>query len=215
MSERLGWRQGISDKHRARQVEALVRRTVEEWGGLDAMVNNAGLGVAASTPVTTEEDCERVSKRSTGCRSNRSAISSIRWCACNWEGSSGLGNRRYVAASSGWAADRSARNTDARRQSRGGNVRGIGSGGGDGLGGDHHGVCRRHPGGTPTARGDGVPTERERRGRPFVRNPTRRTRLRPAGRLFRALGPRVNRCPIAGEPTVVPAAEPRVGSSGD
>jgi NAD(P)-dependent dehydrogenase (short-subunit alcohol dehydrogenase family) len=85
MSERLGWRQGISDKLRARQVEALVRRTVEEWGGLDAMVNNAGLDVTASTPETTEVDCERVNKRSTGCRSNRSTISSIRWCAYNWE----------------------------------------------------------------------------------------------------------------------------------
>ena len=30
------------------QIEDLVRRAVSEWGGLDAMVNNAGVGVAAT-----------------------------------------------------------------------------------------------------------------------------------------------------------------------
>lgn len=42
------------------QVEALVRRAVSEWGGLDAMVNNAGVGVAATAPETAVEDYERV-----------------------------------------------------------------------------------------------------------------------------------------------------------
>jgi meso-butanediol dehydrogenase / (S,S)-butanediol dehydrogenase / diacetyl reductase len=41
-------------------VETLVQTSVEEWGGLDVMVNNAGIGVAGTTTVTTEEDYERV-----------------------------------------------------------------------------------------------------------------------------------------------------------
>jgi NAD(P)-dependent dehydrogenase (short-subunit alcohol dehydrogenase family) len=42
------------------EVETLVQASVEEWGGLDVMVNNAGIGVAGTTTVTTEEDYERV-----------------------------------------------------------------------------------------------------------------------------------------------------------
>ena len=38
------------------EVEALVQRVVEEWSGLDVMVNNAGVGIAATTPETSEED---------------------------------------------------------------------------------------------------------------------------------------------------------------
>jgi NAD(P)-dependent dehydrogenase (short-subunit alcohol dehydrogenase family) len=44
---------------RADEVEALVRSVVEEWGGLDVMVNNAGIGVAATAPDTSEEDWNR------------------------------------------------------------------------------------------------------------------------------------------------------------
>jgi NAD(P)-dependent dehydrogenase (short-subunit alcohol dehydrogenase family) len=44
---------------RAEEVEALVRAVVEEWGGLDVMVNNAGIGVAATAPETSEEDWDR------------------------------------------------------------------------------------------------------------------------------------------------------------
>jgi NAD(P)-dependent dehydrogenase (short-subunit alcohol dehydrogenase family) len=45
---------------RAEEVEALVRSAVEEWGGLDVMVNNAGIGVAATAPDTSEEDWDRL-----------------------------------------------------------------------------------------------------------------------------------------------------------
>src|SRR5215211_7480979 len=43
----------------AAEVETLVRSVVEEWGGLDVMVNNAGIGVAATAPDTSEEDFDR------------------------------------------------------------------------------------------------------------------------------------------------------------
>jgi NAD(P)-dependent dehydrogenase (short-subunit alcohol dehydrogenase family) len=49
-----------TDVTRADEVEALVRNVVEEWGGLDVMVNNAGVGVAGTTPETSEEDWERL-----------------------------------------------------------------------------------------------------------------------------------------------------------
>jgi meso-butanediol dehydrogenase / (S,S)-butanediol dehydrogenase / diacetyl reductase len=49
-----------TDVTREGEVEALVRRVVEEWGGLDVMVNNAGVGIAANTPETTEEDWDKV-----------------------------------------------------------------------------------------------------------------------------------------------------------
>jgi NAD(P)-dependent dehydrogenase (short-subunit alcohol dehydrogenase family) len=45
---------------RAGEVEALVSDVVEAWGGLDVMVNNAGVGVAATAVSTTEDDYERV-----------------------------------------------------------------------------------------------------------------------------------------------------------
>ena len=49
-----------SDVTSAAEVEALVEKVVSEWGGLDVMVNNAGLGVAATAPDTSEEDYDRV-----------------------------------------------------------------------------------------------------------------------------------------------------------
>jgi NAD(P)-dependent dehydrogenase (short-subunit alcohol dehydrogenase family) len=47
------------DVSKAAEVEALVRSVGEEWGGLDVMVNNAGIGVAATAPDTSEEDFDR------------------------------------------------------------------------------------------------------------------------------------------------------------
>jgi NAD(P)-dependent dehydrogenase (short-subunit alcohol dehydrogenase family) len=44
----------------ASEVEALVRATVGEWGGLDVMVNNAGVGVAATAEGTSEADWDRL-----------------------------------------------------------------------------------------------------------------------------------------------------------
>jgi NAD(P)-dependent dehydrogenase (short-subunit alcohol dehydrogenase family) len=49
-----------TDVTRAEEVEALVASAVEAWGGLDVMVNNAGVGVAATVVDTTQEDYERV-----------------------------------------------------------------------------------------------------------------------------------------------------------
>jgi len=49
-----------TDVTSADEVEALVASAVEAWGGLDVMVNNAGVGVAATVVNTTEEDYERV-----------------------------------------------------------------------------------------------------------------------------------------------------------
>ena len=42
------------------ELEALVGTAVGEWGGLDVMVNNAGIGVAGTTTDTLEEDYVRV-----------------------------------------------------------------------------------------------------------------------------------------------------------
>ncbi len=49
-----------TDVTRAGDVEALVGRAVSEWGGVDVMVNNAGVGVAGTAITTTEEEYERV-----------------------------------------------------------------------------------------------------------------------------------------------------------
>ena len=49
-----------ADVTRDGDVEALVGRAVSEWGGLDVMVNNAGVGVAGTAVTTTEEEYERV-----------------------------------------------------------------------------------------------------------------------------------------------------------
>ena len=49
-----------TDVTRNGDVEALVGRAVSEWGGLDVMVNNAGVGVAGTAVTTTQEEYERV-----------------------------------------------------------------------------------------------------------------------------------------------------------
>ena len=42
------------------EVEALVGTAIDEWDGLDVMVNNAGVGAAGTSTDTTEEDYEMV-----------------------------------------------------------------------------------------------------------------------------------------------------------
>lgn len=49
-----------TDVTRNEDVRTLVGRTVSEWGGLDVMINNAGVGVAGTAVTTTEEEYERV-----------------------------------------------------------------------------------------------------------------------------------------------------------
>ena len=49
-----------TDVTRSDEVEALVETAVQAWGGLDIMVNNAGIGVAGTATNTSEEDYERV-----------------------------------------------------------------------------------------------------------------------------------------------------------
>ena len=49
-----------TDVTRDADIETLVGRAVSEWGGLDVMVNNAGVGVAGTAVTTTEEEYERV-----------------------------------------------------------------------------------------------------------------------------------------------------------
>ncbi|CAN5576281.1 SDR family oxidoreductase [soil metagenome] len=49
-----------TDVTRDGDVEKLVGLAVSEWGGLDVMVNNAGVGVAGTAVTTTEEEYERV-----------------------------------------------------------------------------------------------------------------------------------------------------------
>ena len=49
-----------TDVTNSREVEALVGTAVDEWDGLDVMVNNAGIGVAGTVTDTSEEDYEKV-----------------------------------------------------------------------------------------------------------------------------------------------------------
>jgi len=49
-----------SDVTDAASVEALISGVVSEWGGLDVMVNNAGVGAAATVVDTSEEDYDRM-----------------------------------------------------------------------------------------------------------------------------------------------------------
>ena len=48
------------DVTKAADMEALVARVVSEWGSLDVMINNAGVGIAATAEDTSEEDYDKV-----------------------------------------------------------------------------------------------------------------------------------------------------------
>jgi meso-butanediol dehydrogenase / (S,S)-butanediol dehydrogenase / diacetyl reductase len=48
------------DVSREESAAAMIARAREEWGGLDVLVNNAGIGVAAQTPDTDTADWRRV-----------------------------------------------------------------------------------------------------------------------------------------------------------
>lgn len=48
------------DVTNAIQVEQAIKKATEEWGGIDVMVNNAGVGVAAKTAETSEDDWQKV-----------------------------------------------------------------------------------------------------------------------------------------------------------
>ncbi|MDQ3856425.1 MAG: SDR family oxidoreductase [Chloroflexota bacterium] len=48
------------DVSQAGQVWEMVGLAEREWGGLDALVNNAGIGISATTPATEEADWDRL-----------------------------------------------------------------------------------------------------------------------------------------------------------
>jgi NAD(P)-dependent dehydrogenase (short-subunit alcohol dehydrogenase family) len=41
-------------------VAAMIARAIDEWDGIDVLVNNAGVGIAATTPHTSEQEWRRV-----------------------------------------------------------------------------------------------------------------------------------------------------------
>ncbi|MEA3262446.1 MAG: SDR family NAD(P)-dependent oxidoreductase [Pseudomonadota bacterium] len=56
----LGQQAFIADVAKKAEVEALIARAAELWGGLDVLVNNAGITHPASLDDLTEEDFDRV-----------------------------------------------------------------------------------------------------------------------------------------------------------
>ncbi|WP_424952894.1 SDR family NAD(P)-dependent oxidoreductase [Deinococcus sp.] len=48
------------DVSRGNEVQALIQAALDAWGGLETLVNNAGIGVAATAPDTGEDDWDRV-----------------------------------------------------------------------------------------------------------------------------------------------------------
>ncbi|GAA4764826.1 SDR family NAD(P)-dependent oxidoreductase [Novosphingobium ginsenosidimutans] len=60
LAARLSQQAFVADVSKKAQVEALIARAAELWGGLDVLVNNAGITHPASLDDLTEEDFDRV-----------------------------------------------------------------------------------------------------------------------------------------------------------
>ena len=86
----------VCDVRELAQVEALVRAAVERFGGLDVMVNNAGIGPDGTATGTSLEDWHDVLQTDLtgvfhGCRAALPELEKRRGCIVNTASVSGLG----------------------------------------------------------------------------------------------------------------------------
>ena len=93
----------VCDVRELAQVEALVRAAVERFGGLDVMVNNAGIGPDGTATETSLEDWHDVLQTDLtgvfhGCRAALPELEKRRGCIVNTASVSGLGADWALAA---------------------------------------------------------------------------------------------------------------------